>query len=154
MGLKIKGIRTLQRRLENVGERSSEGVRAELEDGAKKIKLLGRQYAPVDKMNLEKAIKYRKVRAAGINRRDVFEVYVDESKPVPGAKNGKKVGDYAKEMHERTDYKLGDRSREKQRQTSSRVGPKYLTRAFNKMKPFIQKKLNAALAKAVRRRGI
>jgi hypothetical protein len=130
MGVKISGMAELMQRLDTILERSSEGARQALEDGAKKIQKQAQMYAPVDLHNLEKAIKIDSDRG-GIRRRKRFFVYVDTNLPVPQV-DGKTVGDYAFIMHEGV-YDLGEKSKEKAALLGVAVGRKFLERAAKEL---------------------
>lgn len=141
MSVVLTGFEELVASLQNTAERSSRGAREELVKGAYKIKNLAELYAPVDKGNLEKAIKVGE--EIGVNRRKAYFVFVDETLP---AGDGKTVGDYATEMHEGT-YKLGKDSEKKQQSNPGIVvGRKYLERAMldldDEIKAAVESKVN------------
>lgn len=121
-------------RLEQIGEKVVKGVSDVMQDYAEKIVERAREYAPIDKGNLERAIK-KSTNKFGLNRRNTIDIYVDETMSVG---KGKTIRDYARYMHEgipgiQGGYKLGKKSLEKDAGRGI-VGRKYLTRALNDYK--------------------
>lgn len=116
-------------RIQQRGERAVKGVSTVMQEGGDEIRDLARMYAPVDKGNLEDAI-IKSTNPTGLNRRAEIEVGVDMSQPIGG---GRTVERYAERMHE-GNYKLGKKSEAKAAALGVRVGPGYLSRAFNEVK--------------------
>lgn len=148
MGARVTGVETLTLQLENVLKRSSRGSREALQKGAEMIAERAKMYAPVDQHNLEDAIKVHK-EIDGTTRRAKFYVYVDESHTP--ATRAPTVGQYAAEMHENRDYKLGQKSQDKANALGVVVGPGYLTRAMQDMaeevKALVESKANIGVGK-------
>jgi hypothetical protein len=128
----------------NAAKRSTRAARHRMEDGAKDIRDLARNYAPVDMGNLENAIKIGHEK--GEKGRRIFVVYVDEAMT---GKNGRSLSYYAKPMHEGT-YTPSKKSESKGESLGiginkpgslEGVGRKYLERAFLKMEDEIERKL-------------
>jgi hypothetical protein len=150
MGVKVKGIAELAYKLENMMETSIRGASDILEAGADDIQKLAREMAPVDEGNLEQAIMVEKKRD-GINRRNTFEVYVDDSLQANGEKT---IGDYALIMHEGRGsiwHDLGKKSQLKNASVSARVGEKYLERAADEYRDSIIRAVELFYKKRARR---
>lgn len=148
-GIDTEGIAQLRLKLQRL-----KGVEivanAELKIGAMEMADLARKMAPVDKGNLEKAIKVRYEGSRGASGRfeaggGMYTVYVDNNVPIEG-REGKTVGDYAWEMHEYlTPYgnlRLGPLSQEKQDANPEvMVGGKFMERAGEEMRLKINTKI-------------
>jgi hypothetical protein len=126
---------------------------AELKIAAAEMADLARKMAPVDKGNLEKAIKVRYEGIGGSGRFQAgggaYTVYVDNNVPLDG-RDGKTVGDYAWELHEHLtpagEMQLGPLSVEKQTSDPSIVvGGKFIERAGEEMR----EKINLSIATVV-----
>lgn len=100
--------------------------------------------APVDKGNLEHAIKLR-----NLGQRRGWEVYVDGDEP--DDTGNWTVGDYAGQMHEGV-YNLGPLSLEKQQQNGHIVGRKFLERAMDAKAEDVVDELNTKLMEALNAR--
>jgi hypothetical protein len=140
--------------LQQMGEKVTRGVFAQMKVEAEKVAQKAREFAPVDHGNLEQAIK---VREAGGGRNELgqfarksVEVYVDGEMPVP-ERPGKTVGDYAYEMHEHLTpagpLQLGPKS-EAKNAGSGQVGGKYMERAGDAVAAEILASLTDAALKA------
>lgn len=123
--------------IKQTGERVTRGVATVMSEEGKKIAELARDYAPVDKGNLEDAIQVEETNT-GLNGRREVTVFVDESVAAGG---DKAVGDYALLMHEALypygsagpddkRFQLGPKSQAK-RAGGKKVGGKFLTRALS-----------------------
>lgn len=138
MGIKVSGIDELTFLLRQVGPKAQRGALDAMRDEAQDIVDLAKKYAPIDKGNLEEAIRFEEQGggrdSAGRFARKEIVIGIDADKP---ADANKTVGDYAYEMHEHLtpygEYKLGPRSMQKQAGQSERVGGKFLERAVNKV---------------------
>jgi hypothetical protein len=150
MGVKVSGIIDTQTMLLNVDTTAKKRVRSMLIRRAYNIQDMARKMAPIDTGDLEKAIK---VIGDGPASRDTLgrftrveiEVYIDMEAPVEG-RPGKKMGDYAYEMHEHlTPYgrlQLGEKSRAKQAGSAGvMVGGGFLERAAEMFEKAIDKEL-------------
>ncbi|WP_323016475.1 HK97 gp10 family phage protein [Castellaniella sp.] len=144
-------------RLSQLGDRVVKHVADVLRDESENIQQLARDNAPVDKGNLEEAIKLEEDRG-GINRRLRVTVYVDPDFPAPeGSDIGRTVGRYMLMMHEGLApygsgaFKLGDKSQAKAN-AGFNVGGKFFERAYLERKPHIQKRV-AAMVKRARKAG-
>lgn len=146
MGVRIKGVSEVVAMIHNDAERSTRVALEEMRAGADEIAELAAKFAPVDKGNLEAAIKVEEDRG-GINNRTRVYVGVDESVVIDD-RDGKTVGDYAVIMHEGT-YDLGPKSREKAARLGLKVGRKYLERAMKKLGPGIAKRIKERVKKAI-----
>lgn len=156
MALKVTGVKATQRRLENIGARSSEAARRELERGAKAIAKTASEFAPRDTGALENAIEAVPVKGGGINRRTVWIVRIK-----PGARRRKRYGNgrirvtrvtrYATRM-ETGFYKLRKRSLEKQASLgrSGFVGRHYIRRAVQEHQAEITKRISQAIGRAIK----
>lgn len=143
MGMKVFGVNTVATRLENQHKKTNPKALAAMREGAKEIADLAKKQAPVDQHNLENAIITQEDRL-GFNNRVRISIFVDEGRGVAG-RPGKKIGDYARRMHEGV-YKLGDKSRAKQDSNPSvRVGRKFLTRAIDELEKKIIKSVMQAV---------
>lgn len=142
MGLKVTGIDATARRLESQGGRTNKTAIQEMMTGAELIQELAKLKAPVDKHNLEDAIRMSANIANPLNAH--IEVYVDENMGVAGRPD-KKVGDYATRMHEGF-YKLGKKSAAKQSANPSiKVGRKFLEDAAEELEKEIASAVEAAI---------
>lgn len=138
MPIKVTGIVDTENMLLNIDTTAKKRVRAALIKRAYGIRDLARKMAPVDTHGLEKGIKVRGDVAGARDQLGRFtrvevEVYIDMEAPVAD-RPGKKLGDYAYEMHEHLTpygrYKLGEKSRAKQSaQPDILVGGGFLERA-------------------------
>ena len=158
MGIVVSGIENLIVSLANMADRTSRGSREQMEQGAVDIRDLARLYAPVDKGNLEDAIKTGKelhgAWERGVNRRNIFTVEIDEDMPFEKLnKNGTttigKVGDYSTRMHEDWTYNLGVLSELKAQQTGMPVGPKFLERAMEDLDETIKAKVESRINQGI-----
>jgi len=138
----------LVRRFKNLSDVSNAETSKALRKGATEIQKLARKYAPVDRGNLEDAIK-----VMGFEKRGrayaSYHVGVDDSHPVP-ERPDKVVGDYALEMHE-SEYELGPKSQEKAERLGVEVGPKYLERAMEDLRDPLTKYMEKVLRDIVKR---
>lgn len=150
MPLKVTGIIDTQTMLLNVDTTAKKRVRAMLIRRAYNIRDMARKMAPVDTEGLEKGIKIAGDTsgardALGRFARIEVEVYIDMDAPVAD-RPGKKLGDYAYEMHEHlTPYgrlQLGEKSRAKQSSSSGvMVGGGFLERAAEMFEKAIDEEL-------------
>ena len=141
-------MRGLSIQLTQVGKRAMRGVSAVMQEEGMKIRDKAREYAPVDKGNLEDAIRCD-IDRNGLNGRTLVYVYVDMD--YPAGANGKTVGDYAMIMHEGlTPYgelNLGKYSQIKA--ATFAVGGKFLERAIDEVAPKIESRV-AAIARKIK----
>ena len=140
MGLSISGINSTLVKLQRTEKRTHKRLLRHMRNSAKDIRDLAREYAPVDEGNLEEAIevmesfegflgRYRAVTYVGVNPDKLGEGY-------------QKYGfRYDIRTHEGS-YNLGPRSQAKAA-SGKKVGPKYLTRAWQKLEPEITVKAQA-----------
>jgi hypothetical protein len=149
MPLKVTGIIDTQTMLLNVDTTAKKRVRAMLIRRAYNIRDMARKMAPVDTGDLEKGIKIAgdvsgARDALGRFSRVEVEVYIDMNAPVAD-RPGKKLGDYAYEMHEHlTPYgrlQLGEKSRAKQGGSDVTVGGGFLERAAEMFEKAIDEEL-------------
>ncbi|WP_374335525.1 HK97 gp10 family phage protein [Methyloversatilis sp.] len=128
-------IDNLSGSLIQVGEKTVRGVAGIMQEAGKEIQKRAVEYAPVDEGDLENAIKYSAERTGRRGRVMVF-IFIDEDMPTS---DGKRVGSYARKMHEQLApygtgrYNLGPKSREK-RDAGADVGGKFLERAINELR--------------------
>lgn len=144
MGLRVRGIDGIGARLENEARRASEGARFALKRGAENIRDLAKEYCPVDEENLEDSIM-AEPRREGINRRYVYDVFVDLSHKGTRAQTVEK---YANFIHD-GNYKLGKKSEEKAALSGKYVGRKFLEKAFEELKDDIAKDVLANISKRI-----
>lgn len=145
MGVRVRSS-GLEAKLENLAEKSSEGVREAMRSIVNKIGKRARMYAPVDQHNLENAICYpeidkRAIANDGIKRRATFRVFVDEDMlaldPAKPSTAGKVVGDYAWVIHEGYNpetgqpFHWGEKTEAKSASLGVHCGEKYLSRAVD-----------------------
>lgn len=140
MGLDIKfNPRQLELVMQQVGDRAVKHMSDHMRDTAIRIRDLARDYAPVLTGLLQENIDYA-VSATGINRRNVFVVYIDIDAVRKRGEQGGTLADYAWLMEENLhpygrglvngrELYLGKKSREK-RATGKKVGGKFLARAI------------------------
>ena len=121
-------------------------VTQKLAEKTKEVRDLARRMAPLDRGNLEEAIKMRPDEGDNASQiRNVlgqfvkreYDVYVDMDMPIE-ERPGKTIGDYAYEMHEHLTpvgpKNLGLKSEEKQEENPDIiVGGGYLTRALDEI---------------------
>lgn len=153
MSFETSGIEQLRIKLQRLAGVSTV-ANEELKKCATEVRDLARKMAPLDKGNLEKAIKIRYEGTQGAGGRFVkgggtYSIFIDGTMPVEG-REGKTVGDYAWEQHEHLEpygpWKLGPKSEQKQRENPSiLVGGKFLERAIEELRA----KINKRLAKVV-----
>jgi hypothetical protein len=128
-------IGKLEIALIQVGERTTRGVSAIMQEAGKEIQQRAINYAPVDEGDLESAIKYSAERSGTRGRTMVF-VYIDGDVITS---DGNRVGSYAMKMHEQLSpygsgrYNLGKLSLEK-RGLGYDVGGKFLERAISEIR--------------------
>lgn len=146
MSVRVTGLIETQIMLAELSPATKRRAVGKLHEKALEIAKLARKMAPVDKANLEKAIKVfpeilplsRERNDQGqFVRQDIF-VYVDTTMPAPASGHqGKTVGDYAYIMHEHLTpfgpLNLGELSAAKQAGQGEVVGGKYLERAMNEV---------------------
>jgi hypothetical protein len=152
MGIVVTGAIEAQEMLLNIDSNTKRRAFGAILEGAKEIQELAIKMAPIDKGNLEEAIKIdeggsgRDAATGRFTRKEV-SVYVDMSMPVPD-RPGKTVGDYAYEMHEHLTpvgpLQLGERSQEKQEGSSVVVGGGFMERALDALKERIVNQVAAA----------
>lgn len=115
-------------RLMQVHGRIVRTINDQLEIEAREIMRIAKEMAPREFGAIEEAIKIESAR-----QRRQWIVYVDEATRRKGPPNTRKgrgtVGEYLAYVHDGT-YQLGEESREKQRTTRFRVGPKFMERAL------------------------
>ena len=140
-----KDIDILVKRLQNVAEKSTRAARHRMEDGVNDTVELAKKYAPVDKGDLESAIKVGDSEK-GARGRKIFVIEVDET--VVNSR-GRSVGKYATPMHE-GQYNLGKKSLEKANALGVEVGRKYLERAFDESVEEIEKNLQDAYKRGLK----
>jgi hypothetical protein len=156
MPVTVEGIEELKLLIQQTGEKAVKGALDQMKIAGVEIQELAIKYAPVDKGNLEAAIK-TDVEGGGRNedtgqfQRKEVSVYIDMDMPVddPGRKHQATVGDYAYEIHEHLTpvgpKQLGPLSREKQAGQSEIVGGGFLERAGNDL----EEKILADVTRAV-----
>lgn len=141
MGLTVSGMINAEAMLARIDMTTKKRITSKMYLRAVAIQQLAIKMAPIDKGNLEKAIKVRpetpgraRDEATGMFVRQEIEVYIDMNMPVPG-RPGKTVGDYAYEMHEHLTpagpMKLGPLSEAKA--SGEQVGGAFLTRAMERL---------------------
>jgi hypothetical protein len=146
--IKITGVKELSANLQNLSNISTAETSAALKKSAREIRNLARNYAPVDKHNLEKAIIDDATKKTG-RAYSEYVVGVDESVPIPDRPD-KEVGDYAMLMHEGT-YNLGTKSQDKAVRLGVNVGPGYLYRAFKESRESVVKYVEGVLKRVANR---
>jgi hypothetical protein len=141
---KTKGLSTVLMNLQNAKRDIPALAIDALLKGGRQIQTTAKQFAPVDKGNLEHAIK---VHEDVTPKRASITVFVDESTPTD--RPGVVVGDYALAMHEDF-YSPGPRSQDKAASLGVVVGRKYLERALRAHRPAITAALRSAIKKALK----
>lgn len=148
-------VEDLTYRLLQVGERAARGMTGMMRDEAEAIVEKAKSNAPIDKGNLEQAIKLDESRSRGLSGqfgRTVFTIYVDGNVV---DNDGKPVSEYATIMHEELapygsgNYDLGKKSQSKMMEGHD-VGGKYLERAVEERRYAIKEKARQIAAKATR----
>lgn len=149
-------IQALSVKLENRAKSSRRAGLSRMERGHDLLRDLAVMYAPEDEGNLSEAIKKRKSRT-GINGRNIYEVYVDES--AIGSNGAATVGKYAVKIHESFDYQLGKGSLAKDEDVGGnglgypfggKVGPKFLDRAMSDSVAKINRAVRDAISKELK----
>lgn len=112
--------------LRNVSARVQANARKVMHRAADKIVKKAGEFAPVDKHNLEEAIEKRVGYDSARNGRLAIDIGLKDMV------NGVDVSVYGVQMHE-GEYNLGPGSIEKQMSTGKRVGPGFITRAFDEV---------------------
>jgi len=159
-------IEDLTVRLENKAKSARRAANRRMEEGQQVIADLARMYAPEDEGNLGESIKTEKTRSASDGRRNAYEVYIDID--ARGSNGAERVGQYAYGIHEGVytnregdskPYNLGKRSLEKDADVGGnglgwpyggKVGPKFLTRAFEDFTPKMERKIREAVKKELK----
>lgn len=155
MGVKVTGLLDTEEMVMRIDTTAKRRVVKALIDKGKELQAMAIKMAPVDEGNLEEAIKLRPETAErardemGRFSRVEVEVYIDLDAPVP-TRPGKKVGDYAYEIHEHLtpmgSLQLGPLSQQKQETNGGiAVGGGFLTRAVDAMDDKIDFALREAL---------
>jgi len=140
-------------RLSQFGPKVVKHVVDVMRDESGIIQELARNNAPVDKGDLEGAIKIDEDRG-GINRRVRLLVYVDPDHP-DGDRDDSRVGDYMMLMHEGLApygsgaYQLGIKSRAKA-SAGMDVGGKFFERAYLEREPKIASRVHRMIQNAIR----
>lgn len=140
-------------RLKQVGPKVVKHVVDVMRDESERIQKLAQANAPVDKGDLEGAIKIDEDRG-GINRRVRLLVYVDPDHP-DGTRSDSTVGDYMMEMHEGLApygsgaYHLGPLSIAKAA-AGNDVGGKYFERAYLERQSHIASRVHQMVQNALR----
>ena len=141
------------------GDRVVRGQVDEMGKMAKEMAKLAKAYAPVDEMNLERAIKVsRKISAA--NRRVEYAIYVSKRVVARNRKSGgatKYVKDYAYLIHNEMEpwgvrFRRGPKSEAKDGGRNV-VGGGFITRAVETLEEKLFTRLKSRLAVDIRRRG-
>lgn len=143
MPLTASGLLEVETMLLNLDTTNKRRCVRQLVKKGHQIKDLAIRMAPIDRGNLEEAIKmepesYERQRdAAGRFVRTQVYIYVDTDMPIP-ERPGKTIGDYAYEMHEHLTplgpLNLGPLSEEKQANNGGvQVGGGFLTRALEEV---------------------
>lgn len=141
MPVTVSGLIEAEAMLARVDMNTRKRVTSKMYAKAKAIQILAIKMAPIDRGNLEEAIKVRpdnpgRVRdeATGQFVRQEIEVYIDMEMPIP-ERPGKTIGDYAYEMHEHLTpagpLELGPLSAAKS--SGAMVGGGFLTRAMEEL---------------------
>jgi hypothetical protein len=141
MPITVAGLIDTEAMLARIDMDTKKRVTSKMYAKAVAIQQLAIKMAPIDRGNLEKAIKVRpetpgraRDEATGQFVRQEIEVYIDMKMPIP-ERPGKTIGDYAYEMHEHLTpagpLKLGPLSAEKQ--SGAMVGGAFLTRAMDEL---------------------
>lgn len=155
MGLQVTGIRSVEEMLINLDSKGKRRVVSALYKAAQDTLKLARAMAPVDKGNLEKAIKMRPERLVPLRdeygrfARTEIEVYIDMDYPIED-RPGETVGKYAYEIHEHlTPYgfmQLGPKSEAKQRRNNGiQVGGGFFDRAAAEIEKGLDERLRNVL---------
>ena len=125
MTMKVTGDADLIANFEEVRKRVIERATDAVVEGGKLVQRTAKDYSPLDRGNLENSIRREEqITRDGAN----IVIGVDDNEPVP-EEPGKRVGDYATQMHE-GDYNLGPGSRAKANELGVEVGRKYVERAL------------------------
>jgi hypothetical protein len=151
MALKINGVKTLLSTFREVDRRYTAAAGKALEEGAKALSALARDMAPVDRGDLVRSIRARRV---SDGMRTSWRVAAG------GVIGGRDVSAYALEVHERMAetngsairapgglgiLRPGKASREKARRTGVVVGGRYMLRAYRQLQAEIKKSISEAL---------
>lgn len=120
------------------GDQLKRDVRAEVREAAREIMERSRQFAPVDKGNLEAAHNLR------TRRSNSTSLEIDIS--VGGSVGGVNVSQYAMIMHE-GEYNVGELSQAKAAALGVFVGPKFLERALEEGEPKVIQALERLLGR-------
>lgn len=136
MGMQLEGADELAILLQQAGAKATRGVLDQMRKEAIAIQRLARKFAPLDHGPLEDAIKVRTTgggrEESGRFARKALEVFIDMDAE---AHDGRTVGQYAYVMHELLQpfgaggFKLGPKSRLKQKGQQEVVGGRFLERA-------------------------
>lgn len=140
--MKISGLSSVVAKLALLQAEMPRRADGALKAGANMTVKLARSFAPVDKGDLEDAIVVLKQTKRILGKAEVT-VGVDESRMVNDDPT-KSVGEYAWLMHEGT-YNLGPKSEDKEMELGVEVGPKFLTRALQEVRPGLMSKLKSML---------
>jgi hypothetical protein len=135
-----------------------------LRESAGEIAELAKLNVPALTESVEDSIIVKKPKKDGINNAFTFEVGVDVRRFRRAARQRKSGwssnasdADYFKWLHESSEYKLGDKSKAKNRRVSgmphARVGNKFLSRAYESLEPEINKRAEAIVQRIIARRN-
>lgn len=140
MPITVAGMIDTEMMLARVDMDTRKRITSKMYEKAQAIRTLAIKMAPIDRGNLEEAIKVnpktpgRARNESGQFVRQEIEVYIDMDMPIP-ERPGKRIGDYAYEMHEHlTPYgplQLGPKSAAKN--SGAEVGGGFLTRAMEEL---------------------
>ena len=146
MGLRITNLSEVSIMFDMMDRNIPRQAREVLKSGAQTIVDQAIAFAPVDKHNLEKAIKLLPFQGNQYSLRIVIDV--------GGFVGGRNVDEYAAIVHEYPWSKRGPLTRVK----SPSAGPRYLTRAFEKhrgkVKKDLQDSMAAEISKSIHRSGV
>lgn len=147
MGVELEGIEETLFKLKRAAKRTNDAELAALRKHSKIMTQRAKDYAPVDKGNLEQAIQDLETREGTFNRR--LEILIGVNPDLLGQGYFVYGERYDLIMHE-GGYSLGPASQEKQRRTGKQVGAKFLTRAFDDILPDLMDEMNRIFERQMR----
>lgn len=138
MGMKIENLESVKNRLSRIDRRTSKRQLRAFRKGGEEIVQLTKDNAPRDTGALEKAIVKTETKLSSFGQRK--QILIGVNTQMLGIGFTRYGFDYSIEMHDRENYQLGPISQAKAN-SGKQVGPKYMTRALEKLEDKISNEL-------------
>lgn len=153
MGVKVTGDRQLRKSLATVGRDVNLAGRAALRRGIRMIANRARDLAPIEYGHLESAIETTE-KHLGVNAWQET-VYVNPSIRASERGSNVRVGKYARYVEDGIPDGIGrsPTSRAKAVERGAPVGPGFIRRAWNRLRPVVKRDVEAAIEAAIARKA-